>query len=65
MEGLDTRLIATLAVSLVAWGFVSARMAALNVSAPMFFVVLGLVLANEPRDANTPTPTSPHPHGMW
>jgi NhaP-type Na+/H+ or K+/H+ antiporter len=50
-EGLDTALIAALAVSLIAWGLVSARLAALDVSSAMFFVVLGLVLANEPVSA--------------
>jgi len=51
VEGLDTALIAAIGVSLVVWGLVSARLAALNVSAPMFFVVLGLVLANDPVSA--------------
>ncbi|MET0662407.1 MAG: cation:proton antiporter [Ilumatobacteraceae bacterium] len=48
MESLDTGLIVAIAASLVAWGLVSARLERLNVSAPMAFVALGVVLANDP-----------------
>ncbi|HWH97456.1 MAG TPA: hypothetical protein VNS80_03740, partial [Pseudolysinimonas sp.] len=51
MESLDTGLIVAIAGSLVVWGLVSARLEAINVSAPMAFVVLGLVLANDPVSA--------------
>jgi sodium/hydrogen antiporter len=51
MEVLDTELILILAGSLVVWALVSARFEALDVSAPMAFVVLGLVLANDPISA--------------
>ena len=47
-HGLDTQLIMVVAGSIVAWGLVSARLERLDVSAPMVFVGLGLVLANEP-----------------
>ncbi len=48
METLDTGLIVAIAASLIAWGLVSAKFEALNISAPIAFVVLGLVLANDP-----------------
>jgi NhaP-type Na+/H+ or K+/H+ antiporter len=51
MESLDTGLIVAIAGSLVAWGLVSKRLEALNISAPMAFVALGLVLANDPVSA--------------
>ena len=51
METLDTGLIVAIAASLIAWGLVSAKFQALNVSAPIAFVVLGLVLANDPVSA--------------
>ena len=51
METLDTGLIVAIAASLIAWGLVSAKFEALNVSAPIAFVVLGLVLANDPVSA--------------
>ncbi len=37
-----------IAGSLVVWGLVSKRLEAFNVSAPMAFVALGFVLANDP-----------------
>ncbi len=51
MHGLDTELIVAIAASVVLWGIFSARLEALNVSAPIAFVVLGLVLANRPLSA--------------
>jgi sodium/hydrogen antiporter len=51
VESLDTGLIVAIAGSLVAWGLVSARLESLNVSAPMAFVALGLVLVNDPVSA--------------
>ncbi len=51
MHGLDTELIVAVAGSLVLWGIFSARLAALNVSAPIAFVFLGFVLANRPVSA--------------
>jgi NhaP-type Na+/H+ or K+/H+ antiporter len=51
VESLDTGLIVAIAGSLVVWGLVSARLEALNVSAPMAFVALGVVLANDPLSA--------------
>jgi NhaP-type Na+/H+ or K+/H+ antiporter len=47
-HGLDTELLAVVAGSIVAWGLVSARFERLDLSAPIVFVALGLVLANEP-----------------
>ena len=51
MEGLDTELILAVAASLVLWGLFSARLEALDLSAPIVFVVIGLVLANSPVSA--------------
>ena len=51
MESLDTALIVAVAASLVAWGLVSAKFESLNISAPMAFVAIGLVLANDPLSA--------------
>jgi sodium/hydrogen antiporter len=48
---LDTELIVAVAASVVVWGIFSARLEALNVSAPIAFVILGLVLANRPVSA--------------
>jgi sodium/hydrogen antiporter len=48
VEGLDTALIVAMAGSLVVWVLVSARLAALDVSAPIFFVAVGCVTANGP-----------------
>ena len=51
MESLDTALIVAVAASLVAWGLVSAKFESVNISAPMAFVAIGLVLANDPLSA--------------
>ena len=51
MESLDTGLIVAVAASLVGWGLVSAKLKSFNVSAPMAFVAIGLVLANAPVSA--------------
>jgi NhaP-type Na+/H+ or K+/H+ antiporter len=51
VESLDTGLIVAVAASLFIWGLVSAKFEAFNVSAPMAFVALGLVLANGPISA--------------
>jgi len=48
VESLDTGLIVAVAASLVAWGLISAQFESFNVSAPMAFVAIGLVLANDP-----------------
>ena len=48
MESLDTGLIVAISGSLIAWELVSAKLEALNVSAPIAFVAIGLVLANDP-----------------
>jgi NhaP-type Na+/H+ or K+/H+ antiporter len=44
----DTELILAIAASLVVWGLVSARLESVDVSAPMAFVAVGFVLANDP-----------------
>ncbi len=51
MESLDTGLIVAVAATLVVWGLVSARLERFNISAPMAFVGVGLVLANKPVSA--------------
>jgi NhaP-type Na+/H+ or K+/H+ antiporter len=51
VETLDTGLIVAIAASLIGWGLVSAKFEALNISAPIAFVVVGLVLANDPVSA--------------
>jgi sodium/hydrogen antiporter len=51
METLDTALLVAIAGSLVLWALVSEKLEALNISAPMVFVALGLVLANDPVSA--------------
>ena len=51
MHGLDTELILAIAATLVVWGLVSARVESFDVSAPMFFVAIGFVLANDPVSA--------------
>jgi len=47
-HGLDTGALAVVASCFVLWGLVSARLERWNVSAPIAFVVLGLVVAHEP-----------------
>jgi sodium/hydrogen antiporter len=47
-HGIDTGAVAVVAVCVLAWGLVSARFERVNVTAPIVFVVLGLVLANGP-----------------
>ena len=47
-HGLDTGALAVVAACFVLWGLVSARLERLNVSAPIAFVVLGLLVAHEP-----------------
>ena len=37
-----------IAASLVVWGLVSARLTKIDISAPMFFVVVGFLVANDP-----------------
>ena len=48
MDGFDAEAVAVIAVCFVMWGLVSARFERANVSAPIAFVALGLVLANGP-----------------
>jgi NhaP-type Na+/H+ or K+/H+ antiporter len=47
-HGLDTGALSVVAGCVVVWGLVSARSERLNVSAPIAFVVLGLVVAHGP-----------------
>ena len=47
-HGLDTGTLAVVAGCFVLWALVSARLERLNVTAPIAFVVLGLVVAHEP-----------------
>ncbi len=47
-HGLDTGTLAVVAGCFVLWALVSARLERLNISAPIAFVVLGLVVAHEP-----------------
>ncbi|MFC6286225.1 cation:proton antiporter [Nocardioides sp. GCM10027113] len=47
-HGLDVTLVAVLAACIVAWSLLSARLERANVTAPMVFVALGLLLATEP-----------------
>ena len=48
---LDTGLIVAVAVTLLVWTLVSARLERFDVSAPMAFVAAGLILTNEPVSA--------------
>ena len=45
---LDTAAITVVAACFVLWGMVSARLERINITAPIAFVVLGLVVSNEP-----------------
>lgn len=47
-HGLDTQVLAVVAAGVIVWGLLSARLERLNVSAPIAFVVFGLVVANKP-----------------
>jgi NhaP-type Na+/H+ or K+/H+ antiporter len=47
-HGLDTAAIAVFAGCVIVWGLFSARLERINVTAPIAFVVLGLVVAHEP-----------------
>ena len=47
-HGLDTGALAVVAACFVLWGLISARTERLNVTAPIAFVVLGVVVAHEP-----------------
>jgi len=47
-HGLDTGVLAVVAACFVLWGMISARSERLNVSAPIAFVVLGLLVAHQP-----------------
>lgn len=49
-HGLDTEAIAIVAGCAVLWGLVSARLERIDVTAPIAFVALGLVVANEPLE---------------
>jgi sodium/hydrogen antiporter len=46
--GIDLTTLAVIAGCVLVWGMVSARMERWNISAPMFFVLAGLALANGP-----------------
>jgi sodium/hydrogen antiporter len=47
-HGLDTAALAVVAGCVVLWGLVSARLERISITAPIAFVVLGLVVSNEP-----------------
>ncbi|MGH9280271.1 MAG: cation:proton antiporter [Acidimicrobiales bacterium] len=47
-HGLDTGLMVAIAATVALWGLLARRIERLDVSAPMVFVVVGFVLANEP-----------------
>lgn len=47
-HGLDTELVVVVAAVVVGWGLVSARVERFDLSAPLVFVAMGLVLANGP-----------------
>jgi Kef-type K+ transport system membrane component KefB len=47
-HGLDMQVLAVVAGCVVVWGLVSARMERISVTAPIAFVLLGLVVSNEP-----------------
>ena len=47
-HGLDVTLLAVVAASALVWSLLSARLERVNISAPMAFVVLGLVFAHRP-----------------
>ncbi len=49
-HGVDLLVVAAMAATVAVWSLVSARFERWNVSAPMFFVMLGLLLANEPLE---------------
>ena len=49
-HGLDTQLLAIVAAAVAAWTLVGARLQRWNVSAPIAFVVVGLVVANRPLE---------------
>ena len=49
-NGLDTEAVAVVAGCVVLWGLVSARFERFDVTAPIAFVALGLVVANEPLE---------------
>jgi NhaP-type Na+/H+ or K+/H+ antiporter len=49
-HGLDTQLLAIVAGAVAAWSLVGARLQRFYVSAPIAFVVVGLVVANPPLD---------------
>ena len=48
MEHLNTEIIATVAGGAVLWGLVSRRLERWNVTAPIAFVIFGVIAANEP-----------------
>jgi NhaP-type Na+/H+ or K+/H+ antiporter len=59
-HGIDTGALAVVAACFVLWGLVSGRLERLNVSAPIAFVVLGVLVAHEPLsllDANVHSST--------
>jgi NhaP-type Na+/H+ or K+/H+ antiporter len=47
-HGLDLALVGGVAAALIAWSIVSRRLERWNISAPMWFVAIGWLLANEP-----------------
>jgi sodium/hydrogen antiporter len=59
-HGLDTSALAVVAGCFVFWSLVSARLERFNISAPIAFLVLGLVVAHQPLsllDADVSSPT--------
>lgn len=49
-HGLNLSVVAVVAVALVGWSLVSARLERWNITAPMVFVAVGLLVANPPFD---------------
>lgn len=47
-HGVDTQLIVVVAAVVVGWGLLAGRLERLDITGPLVFVVMGLVLANEP-----------------
>ena len=58
-HGLDTGALAVIAGCFVLWGLVSDRLERVDISAPIAFVALGLLVAHEPLSLLDPTISSP------
>ena len=66
---LNLAALAVISACVVVWGLVSARLERWNVSAPIAFVVLGLVATHGPSPSSTSTctrrPSAPWPRSRW